>query len=61
MITKIETGRDGTTPLRVYHRAGTIDNRKDEKFVWTHPYDERGECSACVSGTIPPEVRSAPA
>ena len=62
VITKTETKVDNEgniIPLRVYHRAGTIEGRKDEKYVWTHKMEEVETCLACTSGTIPPEVRSA--
>ena len=58
MYTITEADRDGK-PERVYHRAGVIDGRKDEKYQWTHPYSERAQCVACTGGIIPPEVRKA--
>jgi hypothetical protein len=61
MITKIEGARDKLTPLRVYHRAGSLPGRgPDEKFAWTHPMSERSECTACNGGTIPDEIARSP-
>lgn len=69
MVTKTYCHKDGT-PYAMYHRAGTIDGRKDEKWVWTHPYKKTGdtpqlvgraECEACINETIPAWVKSSPA
>jgi hypothetical protein len=60
MITKTEGARDGVTPLRVYHRAGSTEQGPDTKFAWTHPLEERDDCSACNGGTIPPEILRSP-
>ena len=56
MKTKVEVEND--VPVRVYHAAGVWvtddgERRPDEKYVWTHDYAERGECDACMKGTIP--------
>lgn len=59
MITKQEANREGK-PVRVYHRAGTVDDRQDEKFAWTHPVEETAECEACQSGNIPGWVKASP-
>lgn len=64
MKTAIETGRDGLTPLRVYHRAGTVTvggvQFEDSRFSWTHPADKaaRLDCESCQRGTIPADVKS---
>lgn len=51
MDTFIEVGRDGTTPVRVFHRTA---RRK-----WTHPADKaaRAACLACTDGRIPPDIK----
>lgn len=62
MITKIETDRDNK-PRSVYHRAGTVDGRQDQKFAWTHPATRAAKeaCSACLFGVIPDDVKGASA
>jgi hypothetical protein len=57
METKVEVDAEGK-PVRVYHRAGTVDERKDEKYAWTHPIAEQETCEACTKGRIPKEVTS---
>ena len=71
MIAQTESYKDGHR--EIYHRAGTIDGRKDEKFVWTHPETEKdlafmpnakittikADCVACNGGRIPREVAKA--
>jgi hypothetical protein len=54
LITAIEVDRNGKK-VRVYHRAGTIDDRRDERYSWTHPVGEA--CEACTNGTIPAAIR----
>ena len=66
MIVRVETerGENGEqVPVRVFHRAGSLADgsggyRADEKYAWTHPYEERETCVACTLGQIPPEVKS---
>ena len=55
MRTATEVGRDGTTPRRVFHMAGT-----NGRYQWTHAPDPatRARCQACQSGTIPADVLS---
>lgn len=70
MIAQTEQYKDGHR--EVYHRAGSIDGRRDEKFVWTHPETEKdvpftkspiktlkADCEACQHGRIPKEVARA--
>lgn len=61
--TVIEVARDGVTPLRVFHMAGTFtkDGAKHEgKYQWTHLPDKvtRRKCTMCTSGTIPEAVKN---
>ena len=60
MITQIEVDADGVK-RRVFHRAGniTVDGvvRRDERYVWTHPYESRNDCDACMKGLIPASVK----
>ena len=58
MITKTEGYKDGHR--EIYHRAGTIDGRRDEKFAWTHPESEKDTCVACTKNQIPPDVKKSP-
>lgn len=55
LVTRTELDRDGVK-VRVYHRAGTIQDRANERFSWTHPYAERESCEACKLGLIPAAV-----
>jgi len=59
VITQAETDREGVI-FAIYHRAGEIDGRKDEKFAWTHSVEEAAECEACTSGNIPAWVKRSP-
>lgn len=62
MKTVIEVDRDGVTPLRVFHRAGTVTREgakfEDSRYLWTHSLAEKKTCAACTKGTIPADVKA---
>lgn len=51
MKTAYEVGKDGITPLRIWHQGGA-----NGRYSWTHAVEERSTCLACQTGSLPRDV-----